>query len=384
MEPKKILLVDDEPVNLKILKAMLRPEGYTIIEAENGYQALNILQHTSLDLILLDVMMPELDGFEVCKRIKAQKEKRMIPILMVTALQDKIHRQEAMEAGADDFLSKPIDRIELLIRVKSLLRIKQYSDELISSYKILEKKNRQLEELEKIKEGLTHMIIHDLRAPLTSISMNVDMCLMQLAPDSSLKKYLNNASSQCNYMNEMIQSLLDIHRMEEGKLKISKEPLKVASFIREVVGNYLPQIESKEITLKFEENSTYDQIFADYQLLKRVVSNLLDNAIRYTPKKGTIIISTEDSFDKKCFILTITDSGKGLDKKYHKKIFDKFEQVKLKKEGVVTGSIGLGLAFCKMAVELHNGKIWVSGNPQGKGCAFSFSLPANKSHSCKE
>ncbi len=382
MELKNILVVDDEPVNLKILKAMLVPEGYNVIEAESGIQALEVLDRLLPDIILLDVMMPGMDGFELCRNIKGQKDKRMIPILMVTALQDKVHRQEAMEAGADDFLSKPIDRVELLIRVKSLLRIKMYSDELIRSYRELEEKNCQLRELEKAKEGLTHMIIHDLRGPLTNISMNIEMCLMKIDPRSSIKDYLNNASHQCLYMNDMIQGLLDIHKMEEGKLEIVREPVRPQELIREISENYKPQMQANEVNFEIECLSKIPQILVDPGLTKRIVANLLDNAIRHTPKGGYIIVSIKDSVDGRCIIFTVTDSGKGLHKKYHKRIFDKFEQVKLKKDGVTAGSIGLGLAFCKMATELHGGKIWVSDGPGGKGCSFSFSLPADSGHVC--
>ncbi len=384
MEFKNILIVDDEPVNLKILKAMLVPEGYNVIETESAIQALEILNSILPDIILLDVMMPEMDGFELCRKIKAQKDKRMIPILMVTALQDKVHRQEAMEAGADDFLSKPIDRVELLIRVKSLLRIKMYSDELIRSYKVLEKKNRQLEELERAKEGLTHMIIHDLRGPLTNISMNIEMCLMKLDPGSEIRRYLDNAGRQCLYMNDMIQGLLDIHKMEEGKLEIVRELVIPRELIEEIVESYKPQIHANKVRLEVEQLSSTNQILVDSRLVKRIIANLLDNAIRHTPQNGQIVLSIKDSPDGRYVIFTITDSGEGLHEKYHKRIFDKFEQVKLKKDGVITGSIGLGLAFCKMAAELHGGKIWVTHGPEGRGCSFSFSLPVESGHVCQE
>ncbi len=383
MEIKNILIVDDEPVNLKILRAMLVPEGYNVVEADNGAKALELIDLALPDIILLDVMMPEIDGFEVCRRIKSQKERRMIPILMVTALQDKIHRQQAMEAGADDFLSKPIDRIELLIRVKSLLRIKKYSDELIESYQMLKEKNRQLEELEKAKEGLTHMIIHDLRGPLTNISMNIDMCLMKIDPTSPISSYLNNASQQCLYMNEMIQGLLDIHRMEEGKIDLVREYINLKDLIAEVAENYSSQLETKKITMNLEFHSSVSRLLVDPRLIKRIIFNLLDNAVRHTPQGGQILIRTEDSLDGKCITISVIDSGPGLDEKFHDRIFNKFEQVKLKKEGVTTGSIGLGLAFCKMATEQHGGKIWVSHGPNGKGCSFSFMLPVEPEGNCR-
>ncbi len=382
MSVKKILLVDDEPVNIKILKAMLVPEGYEVFTAQNGLEALEKLNTDNPDIVLLDVMMPEMDGFEVCKRIKAQKDKRMIPVLMVTALQDKIHRQQAMEAGADDFLSKPIDRIELLIRVKSLIRIKTYSDELLESYEVLKEKNRELERLELAKEGLTHMIVHDLRGPLTNISMNIDMCLMQTESGSKINKYLSNASRQCIYLNEMIQGLLDIYRMEQGRLKPERQVTSPCDLLSEVIDFFRPQIEAKNVVLQVDASSNLPDILVDPRLIKRVISNILDNALRHTPNEGTIRVKAKGDPEKKCITISITDSGPGLDEKYHSRIFDKFEQVKLKKEGVTSGSIGLGLAFCKMATEIHGGHIWVSNRKGGTGCTFSFTLPAGPDSEC--
>ncbi len=372
-----ILIVDDEPVNIKILNGMLSAEGYNVLKAGSGPQALDILEKHALDIILLDVMMPEMDGFEVCTRIKARKDLRLIPVLMVTALQDKIHRQLALEAGADDFLSKPIDRTELIIRVKSLVRIKRYSDELVESNRILEEQKEKLKRLEKAKESLTHMIVHDLRSPLTSISMNIDLCLMNLGQGTDIKRYLENASYQCTCLDSMIQGLLDIYKMEKGKLALNRRVTRPEQLVREVADRFGPQLESKNIRLGLELPSDCPAIRLDPGLIGRVVGNLLDNAIRHTPEGGDIGIGLSIDTGEGSIVFSVADSGKGLDEKYHQRIFDRFEQINLKKEGVTTGSVGLGLNFCKMAVELHGGRIWVSNKSNDTGCIFSFSLPMN-------
>jgi DNA-binding response OmpR family regulator len=168
MNKSKILIVDDEIKNIRLFKAMLMSENYQTFEARSGEQALKMVFGVSPDLILLDVMMPGINGFGACRKLKRVDETKIIPILMLTALREKAHRLEALEAGADDFLSKPVDRSELLVRVKSLLRIKTYHDELRASNREIAEQNEKLRELEKIKEGLTHMIIHDLNNPLSS------------------------------------------------------------------------------------------------------------------------------------------------------------------------------------------------------------------------
>jgi len=368
LEVPQILIVDDEPVNRKILQAMLHSEGYKIIQAENGPSALAMVEENKPDLILLDVMMPEMDGFEVCRRLKSREDTKIIPILMVTALRDKIHREQAMESGADDFLSKPIDRVELVIRVKSLLRIKKYSDELIENY-------IQLRKLEQVKEGLMHMIVHDLRSPLTSISMNLELSLMKITEPLTIKQYLENSLFYCSYLDEMIQGLLDIYKMEQGAIQVNFILVDMAELILDVVKQYQPQSEARNITISVSDVEPLPKIYIDRSMIKRVLSNLIDNAIRHTPQGG--FINIKGDYDDEFVKISVTNTGKSIDKKYHKRIFDKFEQLNLKKEGTNVGSCGLGLAFCKMAVELHGGSIWIEDNESQKGCTFSFKLPIN-------
>ena len=247
-----ILIVDDEERNIKLLKAMLMAENYHLCGAVSGREALKIVADTPPDLILLDVMMAEIDGFEVCRRLKQDEKTRVIPILMVTALREKEHRIRAMEVGADDFLSKPVDPTELLIRVKSLLRIKSYHDDLLNSYGEIAEKNEKVDELERIKDGLTQMIIHDLRNPLTAISLNIRLILMenQNFSERQLRK-MKKCYSYCEELGQLIQSLLDINRIEEGRLKLHKEETNLTELIDEVLEQFSPKTEEKQISLSF-------------------------------------------------------------------------------------------------------------------------------------
>lgn len=371
----KVLVVDDEEKNIKLLKGILLSENYEIFGALNGKEALKIIADTFPDLILLDVMMPGLDGFEVSRRLKQDEKTRIIPILMVTALREKEHRVKAMEAGADDFLSKPIDQTELLIRVKSLLRIKSYHDDLLNSYREIAEKNEKLQELERTKEGLTHMIIHDLNNPLSAISMNLELILMEkqgLSESQSQK--IENCMNCTRDINRLIQGLLDIHKMEEGKLELDKKESNLAELIDEVLEQFKATAETKQISLSFHTHRDIPSIQIDRELIKRVIANLLNNSIRHTPAGGKIEVIIDFLPQKGGLCVSVTDNGDGLAPEYHQKIFEKFEQVGLKQEGVNVGSSGLGLAFCKMAVEAHGGKIWVESEGKGKGCIFSFEI----------
>ena len=201
----KILIIDDEERNIRLLKAMLLSEEYHLTGVLSGKEALESLDEINPDLILLDVMMPEIDGFEVCSLIKQDEKTRAIPVIIVTALNEKEHRIKAMEAGADDFISKPVDRTELMIRVKSLLRMKAYHSELLDSFKEIAKKNSKLKEMEKTKEELTHMIIHDLRNTLTAISGRIERLLInESGLSAEQREEMKNCLDQCDELHDLI------------------------------------------------------------------------------------------------------------------------------------------------------------------------------------
>jgi signal transduction histidine kinase len=376
MKQKKILIVDDEDKNIKLIKGILAAERYQVYEALNGEEALKQVAENDPDLILLDIMMPGMDGFEVCKRLKQDETTRMIPIVMVTALNEKEHSIRAMKVGADDFLTKPVDHTELQVRVKSLLRIKSYHDSLIASNQEISEKNEKLQALEKRKEELTHMIIHDLRTPLMVISANLE--LLQMNRESFSEKQLHKLETSfksCEEINQLIQSLLDTHKMEEGKLKPEKEEIAPFVLADEVVGQLAAQAEAKHISLSLARSNGTPAICVDATLIKRVLTNLITNAMRHTPEGGSVDVGIDLLTEKGGLCFSVKDNGNGLAPEYHEKIFNKFEQISLKEAGVIAGSSGLGLAFCKMAVEAHGGTIWVESEGEGKGANFCFILP---------
>jgi signal transduction histidine kinase len=376
MDRPTILIVDDEEVNVKLIKSILAPENYNLISALSGSEALSMLTPNHPDLILLDVMMPEMDGFETCRRIKLNKNTKIIPVLMVTALNEIEDRLKALDCGADDFLSKPVDKIELRIRVKSLLRIKEYHDELIERYEEIEKKNVQLQELEEFKDGLLHMIVHDLKNPLFAISGNIELLLLDKENFSETQSVAAaNCLSSCQDLKEMVQQLLEINKLENKKLQLNKETTALVPLIDETLNQLLKRAEEKQISINFVNANGISTIPIDSHLIRRVISNLVDNGIRHTPKGGRIEVTSELEQSKNDLCVSVRDTGTGLDPAHHHKIFNKFEQVKLKSRGVSIGTAGLGLAFCKLAVEAHGGNIWVESEGEGKGSTFRFTIP---------
>jgi two-component system sensor histidine kinase/response regulator len=373
-----LLIVDDEERNIRLLKALLAPQNYNLREAMNGEEALQRIAEEPPDMVLLDVMMPKINGFEVCRRLKQDEKTKTIPVILVTALSEKQHRVQALEAGADDFISKPVDQTELIVRVKSLLRIKSYQDDISDRLLEIAAKNARLLELEKVRDGLSHMIVHDLRNPLTAISTYLQLSSLDAENLSeSQQKRVDRCLFFCQELERMIQTLLDISKMEEGKMQLNREAIDLSEMVGEVLERFTPTGEERKIALSFSGNGDIPKIALDRSILKRVITNLVDNAIRYTPKGGAIAVSLDSAPWEEVVCLSVKDSGSGLPAEYHQKIFDKFEQVRLKKDGDRAGSSGLGLTFCKMAVEAHGGKIWVESEGLGKGCTFLIQLPKN-------
>ncbi len=385
MENAKILIVDDEEKNIKLLEGILAPENYQVVAASCGEEALKQIKDHRPDLVLLDVMMPGISGFDVCRQLKRNEQTRSIPVVMVTALKENEHRICALESGADDFLNKPVDQTEMLIRIKSLLRIKSYHDELLDSWREIAAKNEILVELEKIKEGLTHMIIHDLRNPLGALIGHVQLLMLEeqnLSRDQL--RSLTSCFRFCRELDDMIQSLLDIHKMEEGKLGLKKEKIHFGDVIDQTICQLTPRANQKHITLNCHKPDSLPTVAIDHSLMNRVIANLLNNAIRHTPPDGTVTITAQHPHDNRCLHIQVEDTGDGLAPEYHHKVFDKFEQPRLKRKGVKVGSSGLGLAFCKLAVEAHGGRIWVESQGEGKGANFQFTVPLDPSNALQD
>ncbi len=372
-----ILVVDDEVRNIRLLKAMLAPEKYHIISALNGEEALEKVRGIKLDLVLLDVMMPGMDGLEVCRKIKRVPENQSVPIVMVTALTAKEDRIRAMEAGSDDFLSKPIDKTELLVRVKSMLRIRSYHDQVSTHLHEIKEKNEKLSQLEKMKEELMHMIVHDLKNPLTNFTIGLEMLMDEKGelPDDVYDDTLEALLVSSRDLNAMVQNILDVYKMEEEKIDPAKEQTNLVDLTNEVVQLFGLKIREKEVQLSVSNPEEMPPLWIDTYLIKRVMANLLNNAIKHTPKGGEIKIRIDDHSLKDYVCCSITDSGSGLPPEYHEMIFDKFEQVNIKLSSVRIRGHGLGLAFCKMAVEAHQGRIWLESDGEGRGCTFRFTLP---------
>lgn len=359
MDQPTVLVVDDIPENVELLEAYLVPEKYNVVTAYNGIEALEKVKETPPDIVLLDIMMPQMDGFEVCYALKNDAKTQFVPVVMVTALKERDDKIKGIEAGADDFLTKPIDKVELLTRIRSLIRVKNLHDDLERSYVALQ-------DLQNTKERLTQMIIHDLKNPLTGVKANIEIVGMEDLGET--RECLDAAQRSCDILFNMIQDLLDISKMEEGKLTLTLETLPLEEIVRPAVREVEVPANAEDKTVEIDLPADIPRFQADRNLIYRTLSNLLVNAIKHTGRGGAITVRAREENER--LRIEVIDTGHGIPEDYKEKIFEKFAQIESRQR---TGT-GLGLTFCKMAVESHGGHIWVESE-EGKGSTFIFTIP---------
>ena len=366
----RILVVDDNPANVDLLEAHLVGAGYEVIPAYSGAEALSKVQTDPPDLILLDIMMPGINGFEVCRTLKEGEETRFIPVVMVTVLTEVEDRVRALEVGADDFLSKPVDKNELLARVRSLIRVKRLHDQLEQAKRRVEQQNAELIRLQRMRDELVHMMVHDLKNPLSGVFSRLQMLDHYESANMTewQRRNIRKALQSGQMLLNMITTILDVHRMEEGKLALHLEPVS----LRELVDQSISEVVGEAEEANVDVPSDIPTVEIDRSLIRRVLDNLLINAKKYTPRNGEFGVRVRKG-EGDTVVVSVWDTGEGIPKEFHEKIFEKFGQVETQAAGQRIGS-GLGLTFCKMAVERHGGTIWVESEV-GKGSTFSFTLP---------
>jgi two-component system sensor histidine kinase/response regulator len=370
-----ILVADDVPANVELLFDQLHVLGFRAIAASDGPSAVTACFEQKPDLCILDVSMPAGDlgvddrstGFEVCRRIKRDPRTARIPVIFVTALNDTTDRVKAIEAGGDDFLTKPHNRLVLGARVRSLLKLKAATD-------ALEESLRKQKELEKVRDDLMKMIVHDLKTPLTSIigamEMMIDGDFGPLTGDQ--RGALGDAESRAEDLLGLIEDLLEVARLEESRLSLHLAPLAPGALLTEVKHEWDIRFQQERATAVVDQSDDAPVIEADHALLKRVFSNLIQNALSHSARSVTVTLGARRESDGTLF--TVADDGVGIPVEYHDIIFRKFEQVKTPHIPRVRSS-GLGLAFCKLVVEAHGGRIWVKSGGEMVGSAFHFWMP---------
>jgi two-component system sensor histidine kinase/response regulator len=365
-----ILVVDDISKNLQVVGTMLRKENYRVVPATSGAQALERVRAETPDLILLDLMMPEMDGLEVCRKIKADPLTQRIPVIFLTASNEMEHLVRGFEVGAVDYVTKPFNPPELLARVRTHLELKHARE--------------RLREMNEEKNEFMGIVAHDLRNPLGAVTGYSEMVVEEMeslkpAPGEEFTRSVGEATQFAvrirdvsRRMTEMVQNLLDANRIERGEMKLNLAPTEMSALVASVVETQRPRAQAKQQTLQFESDASPINAVVDAGIMSQVLENLVSNAVKYSPPGKNIFVRLKkEASAVRC---EVQDEGPGLSAEDQKKLFGKFARLSAKPTGGEHAT-GLGLSIVKRMVEAMHGKVWCESEP-GKGATFIVTMAA--------
>ena len=374
LDNAKILVVDDTKESIDLLVYFLKPVGYEMLTATDGFKALEIINRTPPDLVLLDVMMPGIDGYQICERIKKDPQTRHIPVIMITALRELKDKIAGLEAGADDFISKPYDSVELMARVKSLLRLKRYHDQLKEQNARLEEQKASLERDDKLKRELTNLIVHDMKSPLSVIQGQAQM--MNLAPEGlqtpDTKRYIERIDRNSRGLLRMVLNVLDVSRLEQKSMQICPEAVDINRVVAEQLAYFQEQPinQSKAVYLALKDALHPARL--DKAVFERSLDNLLNVVFNNGPENGEVHIITGEN-DQGQIELRIRHTGMSIPREFHQKIFSKQATSELKKAGFHI-SRGLGLIACRLTLKANKSTIAIDPD-YTQGVGYTLTLP---------
>lgn len=361
-----LLVVDDNPKNLQIVALILRELNYKLIIATDGKSAVDLVERARPDLILLDVMMPGMDGFDTCKMIKSKPANDNIPVIFLTALSEKVNTVKGFEVGGVDYMVKPFNKEELVTRIKTHLELKFTRDK-------LQKTTDNLIELNSIKDKLFSIIGHDLRSPVGSLKMMLDFLSKNpaITGNPAIKGNFDIMTQTADELYSLLENLLGWAKSQSGNLNFESELIDLPAVSNSIFLLYKGYLQQKK--LNFEQHIEEGMVvFTDMNMLKTVLRNLVSNAIKFSPEGGTVTLSAKKQGD--LIHISISDTGVGILPENIPKLFDEKQHFSTYGTNKESGS-GLGLNLCHSFIQNNNGRIWVESEV-GKGSSFTFELPA--------
>lgn len=389
MNQSSIFLIDDNPTNLDLLAGILREHGYAVRIAPNAKLGLNAVRARVPDLIMLDITMPDMDGYQVCRLLKSDEITRDIPVIFISALDEAIDKVRAFEVGGVDYVTKPFQAEEVLARLENQLRISRLQKELQRSNAQLEQQSKQLmdanlklRELDEVKAKFTAMLVHDLKSPLTVVKATLELFettdeVIQVLSEHHLAELIAVSQRSIEKILKLIQEVLEIFKSDTQEIKLNRLPIDPVPFLKESLEAVRLSGLSNQIDVIDRIDPILPVINADKEQLERVLSNLLSNALKFTPPGGqiTLTANTTDGTGveagSKFLTITVTDTGEGIAPEALPYLFDPYQQAHEKKN---RGGVGLGLAIVKRIVAAHGGNVSVRSK-LGIGSSFTVTLP---------
>jgi two-component system sensor histidine kinase/response regulator len=376
LQDSSILIVDDNSKNLQVLGKMLQQENCMVEFALNGETALEWVKNKSFDLILLDIMMPGMNGLKVCEKIRTNKIYQDVPIIFLSAETDKSIILEGLELGAQDYVTKPFDANELLARVKTQIELKLSKErlkkvnhwleekvnertlELKEANEKLAKANDELMNLDKLKTEFLSIISHEIRTPLNGIMGPISLLKDQLE-DDKLSNLINILDYSVSRLEKLSLTALAITELKTDRKNISRNEIKLKKLIKDSTYETYKMLELKNLHLIINQVPDRLKIFGDYKLLKICFDSILDNAIKYSPENGNIFIRTSRKDTR--IVCEISDQGKGFSEVAFQRLFKMF----MPGEPHIDQNIGLDLTLVKLIMDAHSGKIEVTNQKEG-------------------
>ncbi len=377
-KPFVVLVVEDDPGVREVLEVLLSAAGYVVRTAPDGVAGLECLETGEVDLLLLDLMLPGLDGLEVCRRLRARDSEIYLPVIMLTAMTDEAERRAGFAAGADDYVTKPfapdelLDRVQVWVRTRE--RLKVAHERLAAERARIEESNRALARATQAKSEFLAAISHELRTPLNSIlgfsELLLDDTGNTLLP-SQRQRFLRNIDQSGRHLLSLVNDLLDLSKIEAGHMELSLEDFELTASLRAVAAGIRPLAEKKSLELVTDVGLGVSTVHADEGRFKQVLYNLLSNAVKFTPEGGRV--ETRVRRVEAAVEVVVADTGIGIAPEDQERVFEPFQQLNRPTARRQEGT-GLGLALARRLVELQGGRIWVDSAP-GQGSRFGFTVP---------